>query len=258
VRDEIWALGLRNPWRFSFDPLNGDLWIADVGQNDWEEVSRQPGGSPGGENYGWRCYEGNSPYNPGGCGPMGSYTAPTFVYDNSLSFGKSVTGGYVYRGQDHPGLYGHYVFADYETGHIWLTQVDSLQAFPTTFQPQSTYRAISTFGVDAQGELYAADHTRGIIYRVTDQRTSLEQFPLAELVQLSPNPFGAQLRLRFRQGLQGEVAIRLLDVTGQVVWNQQGKMPGELTIERQGWAAGLYLLEVQHQGKVYRGKVMAR
>lgn len=120
VANEIWALGLRNPWRFSFDRLTGDLWIGDVGQNEWEEVDFQPASSAGGENYGWRCYEGNAPYNTTGCGAVGNYVAPVAVYANTSSLGCSITGGYVYRGSQYPDLYGYYLYTDYCSGRIWV------------------------------------------------------------------------------------------------------------------------------------------
>ncbi|NUM49465.1 MAG: PQQ-dependent sugar dehydrogenase, partial [Anaerolineales bacterium] len=103
--DEIWATGVRNPWRFSFDRVTGDLYIGDVGQGTWEEVNFQPAAGPGGENWGWRCYEGNHAYNTTGCGPIGSYDFPFFEYQHTSSR-CSVTGGYVYRGSQFPVFYG--------------------------------------------------------------------------------------------------------------------------------------------------------
>ncbi|MEM7040673.1 MAG: PQQ-dependent sugar dehydrogenase, partial [Bacteroidota bacterium] len=107
VRDEIWAIGVRNPWRFSFDRLNGDMWIADVGQNAWEEIDHWPWGQTPAPNFGWRCYEGNAPYNTAGCSPQNSYVSPVFVYANNGAMGCSVTGGFVYRGPFHANLWGH-------------------------------------------------------------------------------------------------------------------------------------------------------
>src|SRR5690606_7214426 len=99
VRKEIYAWGLRNPWRFSFDPVTGWLWCADVGQGQWEEIDIIENG----KNYGWRCYEGNHAYNTSGCGPMSNYEFPIWEYSHSL--GNSITGGFVYRGPNQPGLY---------------------------------------------------------------------------------------------------------------------------------------------------------
>ena len=113
-RDEIWSYGLRNPWRFSFDRITGDLWIGDVGQGQREEVNFQSPEATGGENYGWRCYEGDSIYSlsGGGCPPYANTSQPVHVYDHSGN-DCSVTGGYVYRGAEYANLFGKYFFTDY-------------------------------------------------------------------------------------------------------------------------------------------------
>jgi glucose/arabinose dehydrogenase len=168
VLDEIWALGLRNPWRFSFDRLTGDLWIADVGQNEWEEVNRQPAGSPGGENYGWRCYEGNEPFITNGCGDPSDYTFPTFVYPHTGINGCSVTGGYVYRGCRYPGMYGHFIMADYCSGQFWSLVPDGMGGYASNTLINSANFQFTTFGEDSQGELFVAGYQQGVIYRVTE------------------------------------------------------------------------------------------
>ncbi|MBK9613731.1 MAG: PQQ-dependent sugar dehydrogenase [Dehalococcoidia bacterium] len=101
--NEIWAIGLRNPWRFSFDKLSGDMWLPDVGHDFWEEINYEPAGSTGGNNYGWRCYESNAEYNFDSCDAGVDYTFPLFEYPhNDSTGGCSVTGGYVYRGAMFP------------------------------------------------------------------------------------------------------------------------------------------------------------
>ncbi len=159
--DEIWAYGLRNPWRFSFDRETGDLYIADVGQNAWEEVNFQPADSRGGENYGWRIMEGLHCFNPSsGCSTAG-LTMPVAEYDRVA--GLSITGGYVYRGQDHPSLQGIYFFADYVTGNIWgLRRVNGL--WESELLLDSSY-SISSFGEDEAGNLYLVDYS-GAIYQI--------------------------------------------------------------------------------------------
>src|SRR5262249_34364927 len=115
---EIWAYGLRNPWRFTFDAQTGDLWIGDVGQNQWEEVDFEPADSPGGLNYGWNVMEGTHPYK--GQAPAGvTLTPPIFEYPHDQ--GIAVTGGYVYRGTAIPELQGVYLFSDWAYGTIWAT-----------------------------------------------------------------------------------------------------------------------------------------
>jgi hypothetical protein len=120
--DEIWAYGLRNAWRCAFDQATGDLYMADVGQNAIEEISFQPGSSTGGENYGWRCYEGNNAFNTGGCPPQSELVFPIWTYSHSGG-NCSITGGEVYRGCAIPELDGTYFYADYCSGQIWSLQL---------------------------------------------------------------------------------------------------------------------------------------
>jgi uncharacterized repeat protein (TIGR01451 family) len=170
VCDEIWAAGLRNPWRSSFDRLTGDLYIADVGQNDWEEVDVQPAASTGGENYGWRCYEGDHPYNTAGCGPIGNYTFPVFEY--SHADGCSITGGYVYRGSRYPAMYGRYLLADYCSGNFWdLAPVDG--SWQVTMHTNLVAFGYVAFGEDAQGELYVVNRASGTIYTLVENSPHL-------------------------------------------------------------------------------------
>jgi glucose/arabinose dehydrogenase len=149
--DEIWQLGLRNPWRFSFDRLTGDLFIADVGQDVWEEINRQPAGSGGGENWGWRCYEGNHPYNPQGCGPLGDYDGPILEYSHNL--GCAVIGGYVYRGAALPPVaQGAFFYGDYCSGRIWGARQQPGGNW-VTVQLKDTQYSLSSFGETEAGEL---------------------------------------------------------------------------------------------------------
>ena len=162
-RGEIWALGLRNPWRFSFDRRTGDLFIGDVGQNRYEEVDFQPAGDPGGENYGWRIMEAGHCYDPNPCNQTG-LLQPVFEYDHSQ--GCSVTGGFVYRGSLYPRMQGVYFFADYCSGRLWGLRRDG-NSFQSTQLLDSPY-TVSTFGEDEAGNVYLADYGRGDVYQVTD------------------------------------------------------------------------------------------
>jgi len=158
TRPEIWALGLRNPWRFSFDRLTNDLWIGDVGQNLWEEIDFVPAGTPGGLNFGWNKMEATHAYN-GSNQP--EFTAPVAEYPHGVEC--SVTGGAVYRGAALPAWQGVYFYGDYCSGVIWGRQSppqdsSSVPLFRTGFK-------ISTFGMDEAGELYVADYN-GAIYRL--------------------------------------------------------------------------------------------
>lgn len=166
ARNEIWAMGLRNPWRFSFDRLTGDLWIGDVGQNAREEVDFQPASSAGGENYGWKCYEGNSSYGTSGFGCNGNYTFPVYEYVNP-TVGRAVVGGYVYRGCKYPALFGQYLFADEVTDRVW-TMYNSGGSWIATEKLNDSGRNYSTFGEDQNGEIYIAALGNGTIYHITE------------------------------------------------------------------------------------------
>ncbi len=165
-KPEIWAYGLRNPWRISFDTKTGDLYIADVGQNQYEELDFQPASSKGGENYAWRCYEGLHEFNTQDCHPSSPYSLPVLEYNHD-NHRCSITGGYVYRGKKYPALNGKYLYADYCSGEIYLTQNNGSSSWGTTLAANKNY-SITTFGQDVAGELYLADAKSGTIYRVTD------------------------------------------------------------------------------------------
>jgi glucose/arabinose dehydrogenase len=157
---EIWAIGLRNPWRFSFDPAVGDLFIGDVGQGGWEEIDRHQVNSSGGQNYVWNAMEGRHCYQDG-CGQQG-YVMPIAEYGHDL--GCSVTGGYVYRGATQPTLQGVYVFADYCSGVVFTLQADLRTDVPKRVLDSGLN--VSAFGTDEEGGLYLADIAGGGIYRV--------------------------------------------------------------------------------------------
>ena len=163
TRAEIWAYGLRNPWRFSFDRQTGDMFIGDVGQDAVEEVDFQPEASTGGENYGWRCKEGNQDYTSDAHCASETFVAPIQVYDHSQSR-CAVTGGYRYRGTRHPAMAGVYFYADYCGGQIYGATLSGASWAKTDLLDTSLL--ISTFGQDEDGELYLADRSSGKIYRI--------------------------------------------------------------------------------------------
>lgn len=163
---EIWAFGLRNPWRISFDPFTGSLWIGDVGQNTREEINRVPSGAPGGFNFGWNEMEGTLPFK-GNNRP--EFTAPLAEYTHT--FGCSVTGGYVYAGVSMPEWQGIYFYGDYCSGNIWglPAGIETVPASETQSAAALLFQSglrISTFGIDDAGELYLADYPNGVIYRL--------------------------------------------------------------------------------------------
>ncbi len=174
TRDEIWAFGVRNPWRFSFDRQTSDMYIGDVGQTAWEEIDFQPANSIGGENYGWDCREGAHPYEGGQsptCTPSGSYIDPIFEYaraenqSNPSAPCSSITGGHVYRGTAYPSLVGHYFLADYCSGKFWSLIRDGQDQWVSTAHGK-LMNGPSGFGEDRNGELYVASLSDGKLYRV--------------------------------------------------------------------------------------------
>jgi glucose/arabinose dehydrogenase len=157
---EIWAYGLRNPWRYSFDRQTGDLYIADVGQNNWEEINYQAATSRGGENYGWNLYEATHPFQNGQ-----AIGAVPPIAEYSHADGCSVTGGYVYRGAALPDLQGTYLFGDFCSGTIWATR----RAPDGTWQTRILMNSgipISSFGEDESGELYVVNYGGGLFRMV--------------------------------------------------------------------------------------------
>lgn len=164
---EIWALGLRNPWRFSFDRVTGDLYIGDVGQDKWEEIDFQPAASQGGENYGWRIVEGAHCFNPASGCARERFTPPAYEY--SQAEGCSVTGGYVYRGGALAELAGSYLFGDYCAGTIWGLARKADGAWVRTTILDTGF-SISSFGEDEAGELYVLDHPGGRVLRLVAGR----------------------------------------------------------------------------------------
>ena len=176
--DEIWAMGLRNPWRFSFDALTGDAWIGDVGQNEWEEIDVVPAGTQANTlNFGWRCYEADESYNLQGCGPKSSYRFPVYAYEH-VNQNCSVTGGVVYRGSRYLDLYGTYFFSDFCRPTLrTLTGDPSMPTFKTVPTSGGTLVSPVSFGEDSQGELYVVGQDgSNAVYRLEGQ------------VQVAPTP----------------------------------------------------------------------
>jgi uncharacterized repeat protein (TIGR01451 family) len=174
VQPEIWAYGLRNPWRFSFDRLNGDLYIGDVGQHCYEEVDYQPFTSHGGENFGWNLmegYHGFDPLNYDACAqpiltpPPPTLTLPVFEYPHSGLL-AAIVSGYVYRGTRYPQAAGVYFYADHEQGLIWSLEQNSPGNWLSTLRLDISPRDISSFGEDSNGELYLATYSDGEVYHV--------------------------------------------------------------------------------------------
>ncbi|MCC7205736.1 MAG: PQQ-dependent sugar dehydrogenase [Anaerolineae bacterium] len=163
VRPEIWAHGLRNPWRLTFDRLTGDMYIADVGWGNWEEISFWPGSEPGGVDFGWNYLEGTHPTPTGGVGEIPDGLVPP-IHEYDHNDGCSITGGYVYRGEALPELQGYYVFGDYCNGRMWVLRRNEAGAWVRSDMAE-TGRTITSYGEDEAGELYMTDY-KGFVLRL--------------------------------------------------------------------------------------------
>ena len=204
ILNEIWAMGLRNPFRWSFDAVTNAMWIADVGQGQREEVNvRLQSPTTGGVNYGWHCYEGTLQPPPGiaACSPLpAGYVAPIYEYThNTATGGFSITGGIVYRGSVYPSLYGYYVFADYISGNVWVMNQSG------TVTQQTTDRSnVAGFGTDENGELYAVARGTiagaGIIYSIVAPAAAV--LPVT-LTNFTGRPFNGYNELQWSASYEG-------------------------------------------------------
>lgn len=249
---EIWATGLRNPWKFSFDRLTGDLWIADVGQNAFEEVNFQPASSQGGENYGWRCYEGNATYNISGCLPASSLTFPVYVYPQSADC--SVTGGYVFRGDPNSAYYGHYFFADYCSSGIWTLQKVAGIWVRTDFG-QYPGNSFSTFGEDASGQLYVGGRSTGRIYRVIGKTTSISISDVFSEMKVIHVPYSGKVRIETGATSPLGVKIVLSDLKGSVLKTLNG-FDVNFEFATGSLPKGVYILNILMKGQKKANKLV--
>lgn len=216
-RAEIYTIGMRNPWRFSLDPVTGEIWCGDVGQDAREEIDIIQLGL----NYGWRCYEGFNPYNTSGCGPQTNYTFPIKDYPNQTPE-CSITGGYVYRGARRPELTGRYIYGDYCSRKIWKLKYENGNITEDSLianAPSSIY----SFGSDQLNELYVCC-ANSIVYRlnrsdlvgVSNNNTSAtpESF---ELKQNYPNPFNPETNISYYLPEMSKVNITIFNALGREV-----------------------------------------
>ena len=213
-REEIFAYGLRNPWRFSFDSETGQLFCADVGQNAYEEIDLIESG----KNYGWNIMEGFHCFNAASCNDSG-LTMPIWEYPHNGGH-RSVTGGYVYRGTKIPGLFGKYIYADFLTGEIWALQYDNQNGAQNEFLLDSGI-SIASFGVDQNNELYICAFD-GLIYTFQNTpsaigKTKILQPAYFKLRQNIPNPFNPNTEISFELAKPGSVELLIFDINGQKV-----------------------------------------
>lgn len=247
--DEIWAYGLRNPWKFSFD-ASDYLWIADVGEGQIEEIDKASA-TEAGLNYGWTCYEGNSAYDSsGGCPDDSTLTFPFAQYTHAESGGCSITGGYVYSGTEYPNMQGKYFFADYCTNKIgWI---DS--ATPGTITWSESFSGnFTTIGKDVNGELYVGGGSNGTIYRITDVTAGIAKVSAAE-ISVYPNPAHNEVFVDVKNTATTAQAT-IYDLGGKRLANQV--LTANLsTIDTSALEAGIYLLEINVSGSKVQQKLI--
>ncbi len=229
--DEIWSIGLRNPWRFSFDRLTGEMYMADVGQNKWEEISVEPP-NQGGNNYGWRCYEGFEAFNLSNCPDESEFTPPAFVYlNNEFEDGCSITGGYVYRGDEIEYLYGKYIYADFCSGRIWSLQRDDCDVWRNRLVFEGSPQDYSAFGEGLNGEVYIASISSGKIEKIISACPSITS--AADVINNScPGANNSSVSINYDAG-GDEYSI---------VWED-----GNTSFERQGLASGVYTYWLENE-----------
>lgn len=236
---EIWATGLRNPWKFSFNRLNGDLWIADVGQGAIEEINKIVNPLPNtGINFGWRCYEGNSTYNTSGCAPSSTMTFPFAQYARSGG-ACSVTGGYFYTGSTYPNFQNKYFFTDYCDDKIRMVNSAGVITTTTSFSGNN----FVTFGEDVNGELYIAGISSGTIYKIIDSSLSNSDFETNGF-SLFPNPTKESFTIKSSTANLA-TKIDVIDLTGKLLFTKQVSTNPENTITTASLSKGIYLVSVE-------------
>jgi glucose/arabinose dehydrogenase len=260
LRKEIWAFGLRNVWKMSFDVPTGRLWAGDVGQNQFEEISiiRK------GENYGWRLMEAFNCYNPSSNCNNGTLTLPVFAYNHSAN-DASITGGFVYRGSQIPLLVGRYVYGDYISGRIWALQYDSIQPTSNQLLVASGFN-ISSFAQDSQGELYLLryDNTNGRIYRLRGPATPTGfsgKSSIVPALSLYPNPAKETLQVVLTGWPGSAVHYTLVSKDGKTVRSGTWAIPADFstmrtTLDTSGLSQGIYYLTVTSEGHIHSEKIL--
>lgn len=250
-KEEIWARGLRNPWKFSFNRLNGDLWIADVGQNIVEEINKVANPIPNtGLNFGWRCYEGNTNYNNSGCDAIGTMTMPVAQYTHSGTSGCSITGGYFYTGSTYPNFQNKYFFADYCNNKIGYLNSSNAITWTGAFAGNN----FTTFGEDSNGELYIAGTSTGIVYKIIDSSLSNSEFEKNGF-SLYPNPAKEVFSVKSKTNLLIS-KIELFDLSGKLLLSKLVNENQDHSLSIANLSKGIYLVSIEtSEGEKFASKL---
>ncbi len=258
ARPEIYAYGLRNPWRISIDRSTGQLWAGDVGQNAREEVNLIVKGG----NYGWRLREGKACYNPAANCPTANLIDPVWEYTHASGDGRSITGGFVYRGARLPELQGKYIYGDFASGKLWaLTYNAATKEATNTFLMQFP-GTVSAFGEDEYNELFMCNYSTGRIWKLKDPLVLGNEKPVANspLVAVFPNPASRQLTVRVQLQQPARTTLQLYSLQGRLLYSfSENKLlnAGEQTFEvdTKALPAGLYLYRLDAGNLSHTGKI---
>lgn len=248
--DEIWAIGVRNPWKFSFNRLNGDLWIGDVGQDLVEEIDKVASPLPNNLNFGWRCYEGNNTYNTSGCASSSIMTFPVTQVLHSSGV-CSITGGYAYTGSMYPNFANKYFFTDYCDNKIRTLNASNTVATTAAFTGNFV-----TFGEDMNGELYVGGISNGIIYKIIDSSLSNSEFEKNGF-SLYPNP--AKNSFSVKSGTSELIkTVLVYDLSGKMLLSKKVIISNnETTISTENLTSGIYLVTIETtNGNKFNNKLL--
>ncbi|AWI25316.1 PQQ-dependent sugar dehydrogenase [Flavobacterium pallidum] len=236
--DEIWATGMRNPWKFSFDTVDGNLWIGDVGQFNVEEINKVPVGD-GGYNFGWRCYEGNDAHITEGCEPQNTMTFPFVTYSSADGSGNcSITGGYVYRGSAYPNFVGKYFFADYCSDKIGMVADNGTISYSGVL----TGGSFTTFGVNAANDLFVGSQGNGVIYKVVDTSLGVDDVS-KNTFSVYPNPASGSFSIH-SENARFPLQLTVFDISGKKLL-EKTIGSGNENINISGFSTGLYLVNTK-------------
>ncbi len=245
-RPEIFAIGLRNPWKFSFDKDNGDLWIADVGQKGYEEINKVTNSGTPGDNYGWRCYEGiNHPFDITGNCPSGGFNntvSPVAEYAHTgVGCTGSITGGYLYRGTLYPDFSGKYFFADYCKRTIGIL-TNTGTSWSLASQTPNITNNWTTFGEDVNGELYIASNST--IYKISDANLSTNGFSKFDF-KLYYTSFKGIITLDLNARFNKVKSLSIQNILGQTIITKNTINKQVVEISTENYNSGLYFVEIQ-------------
>jgi glucose/arabinose dehydrogenase len=254
VLDEIWALGLRNAWRYSFDRNTGDMWIADVGEDSVDEVDfRTPSQGLKGSNFGWDCYEGTRVNKTRGCLGQHNYVFPIFQYHHDQpKSGECIIGGYVYRGSAYPALKGYYICVDFLSANAWKIKSNGRGGWNVYFQGSGTPKGIASFGEGENGELYAVSQTKGIFYKLQATALIASIGSTATAVGASNNNFKSYVYPTFVSNgtvilelKEGYSSVRVINMSGQEIMKEDiSGILGTRPLHLPHIDAGMYIIQL--------------